>query len=55
MLKLMGSTVNHSHKKEGSGGGVDRVSVCSLIRCTLMQERTMLMLEMSKILLYIIF
>lgn len=54
-LKVMGSAVNHSHKKEGPRGGVDRVSVCSLTRCTLMEESTILVLQMSKILPHILF
>lgn len=55
-LKVMGSTVNHSHKKEGPGSGVDgRVSVCTFTHCTLMEERTVLVLEMSKILPHILF
>lgn len=54
-LKAMGSAVNHSHKKEGPGGGVDRVSVCSLTRCALMEESTILVLQMSKILPHILF
>lgn len=50
-----GYAVNHSHQKEGPGGGVDKVSICSLTRCILMEERTMLVIQMSKILPHILF